>query len=142
MTVRKGYSRSELAIFAGGKIDIPHSRFKEPYNCILRPNDRTGMGLIKFFETADVGLDTAADPKGAKLKAVGKGSIFAGRLRPGDVVTAVDKDATPDPEKFRRVLRRALANVGGEVAFHALRDGKAVTVVVAIPALPEAKARP
>ena len=137
-----GLRNSYLTIYAGGEIKIPHPKGIKPYGSVLRENDRTGLGLVKFFETKDAGLEAVADPKGVRLTAVHAKSIFDGRLLTKDVVTAIDKDATPDAEKFRRVLRRALANVGNEVVFHVLRDGKAVKVPVSIPALPATKEAP
>ena len=126
---------------AGGKFRTPGYQTKHLGGSIIRENYHDGLGIIKFFDPKQAGLEAEAAAKGVRLKAVHERTAFDGRLRVGDVVTAIDAEATPDPEKFRRALRRALAGVGTDAAFHVLRDGKAVEVTVRIPPLPAAAAK-
>ncbi len=71
------------------------------------------LGLVKFFETAQAGIEIEAAKGGVHVKAVDATKPFTkAGLRAGDVITAVDGQASPDPEVFRRQLRSALAREG------------------------------
>jgi hypothetical protein len=96
----------------------------------LKEGTSEPIAFVKFFELADVGLTAEDLPEheksnadGALLKEVRKGSPFAGGLRAGDVITAVEDKKTPTTEIFRRVLRRKLAEGGPNITF-SIRRGK------------------
>jgi S1-C subfamily serine protease len=53
-------------------------------------------------------------------------------LRAGDVLAALDGTEVRDPEAFRRLLRRRVAE-GGLAQLRVLRDGKTTDVRVLLP---------
>lgn len=71
-------------------------------------------GFVKFFDPARAGVEVEPAKGGVRVKAVDGSKAFAkAGLRTGDVITAIDKEATADPEAFRRQLRSALARDQG-----------------------------
>jgi len=130
-TCRVQYS----VLLAGGKILLQKERKDFPRRgVIMRENDLSGLGVIKFFEPKSVGIEVGAGTDGVRVRHLRKETPFAKALRVGDVVTAIDRARTPTPEVFRRVLRKALANVGSDMAVSIRRDG--VTRGVKIPVEP------
>ena len=101
---------------------------------VMRENDLSGLGIIKFFEPKSVGIEVGAGTDGVQVRHLRKETPFAKVLSVGDVVTVIDRARTPSPEVFRRVLRKALANVGSDMAVSIRRDG--VTRDVKIPIEP------
>ena len=121
-------------ILAGGTFD-PGKTFKPKLSedrIIIRENDLSGLGLVKFFDPKAAGIEVEAGTGGVKVKHLGKDRPFAKQLRVGDVVTAIDRTASPTPEAFRRVLRKALANVGSDMVVSVMRDGKTVEVKIPV----------
>ncbi len=115
------------AVFAGGTITQarPASR---PAGCLLRPNDMSGPGVIKFFDPAKAGIEVLAAKEGVKVKKVHKGKPFARALREGDVVTAIGSARVDSPEGFRRVLRAALAEGTRFITLALRREDRPVEV--------------
>jgi S1-C subfamily serine protease len=64
-------------------------------------------GLVKFFDTRQVGLEVTAAPGGVAVS-----KVFAGKpvarsgLRPGGRVLAINGAKVANPEEFRRSVRR------------------------------------
>jgi membrane-associated protease RseP (regulator of RpoE activity) len=93
----------------------------------------TPLGFVKFFDPAREGIEVEAAKDGVRVKVAAEGKAFAkAGLRAGDVITAVDKEATADPEAFRRQLRSALAREEGPT-LRILRAGKAVELKIPAP---------
>jgi hypothetical protein len=71
------------------------------------------LGFVKFFDPTREGVEVEAAKGGVRVKAVDATKAFAkAGLRVGDVITAVDGQASANPEAFRRQLRSALAREG------------------------------
>jgi hypothetical protein len=109
---------------------------------------------VKFFDPANVGLtiwqlyrgdrpmpdnvilgDGRGHPDfgdGVWIEKIAKDSPFALGLRVHDIVTAVDAEKTPTKEKFRKVLRRKLAEGGPAITFTVRRAGKTLNVPIAV----------
>jgi hypothetical protein len=93
----------------------------------------TPLGFVKFFDPDREGIEVEAAKDGVRVKVAAEGKAFAkAGLRAGDVITAVDKEATADPEAFRRQLRSALAREEGPT-LRILRAGKAVELKIPAP---------
>ncbi len=76
----------------------------------LRERQTKFLDFVKFFEPSQAGIAVEAAKSGVRVKTVEASKPFAkAGLQVGDVITAVDKQATADPEIFRRQLRSALA---------------------------------
>jgi hypothetical protein len=96
-------------IIASGRLHIDkHSQIAKTAK--IRERQADLLGFVKFFETAQAGLEVEPAKGGVRVKTVDakKGFAKAG-LQAGDLITGVDKQATADPEGFRRQLRSALA---------------------------------
>jgi hypothetical protein len=88
------------------------------------------LGLVTFFDPAQVGITVEAAEGGVKVKSAEKGKPFAAAgLRAGDLVVALDGTAAKDAESFRRLLRAKVA-AGGEMAFKVRRGEEAVEIRV------------
>jgi hypothetical protein len=111
------------AVFAGGKVEYasPQPRL---HNCVIRPNDNTGLGVVKFFDPARAGIDMVESKEGLKVKKVHKDKPFASALHAGDVVTAVGDARVCSADAFRRALRAALAEGARSITLTAWREGK------------------
>jgi Do/DeqQ family serine protease len=98
--------------------------------------ERPWAGLGGQPVTPDVaeGLGLAR-PDGIVISQVHPQSGFAGVLRPGDVVAAVDGEPVNSPAEM--VYRLSLAGIGAEARITRLRDGVAETVTVGLIAAPD-----
>jgi Do/DeqQ family serine protease len=74
-------------------------------------------------------------PDGIVISQVHPQSAFAGVLRAGDVVAAVDGAAVNSPAEM--IYRLSLAGIGAEAAITRLRDGAAEEITVPLIAAPE-----
>jgi hypothetical protein len=128
-------------LVAGGRVHIREPVDPHTHKCLIRENDRVGLGILKFFDPKQAGLEATPGPRGVRLTSVRKGTPFYGRLLADDVITAIDGEPTPGPGPFRRALRRALAGVGTDAAFRVLRRGETHVVKVRIPSLQAAPAK-
>mgnify|MGYP002778614160 CR=1 FL=1 len=95
---------------------------KQSLGIVASPTKRP-LGLIRFFEVADVGLTLDA----CKVSNV-VGPLAKAGVQSGDVFTHVDGVAVKDAEALRKALRRRYAILGFG-AFTLTRDGKPLTVV-------------
>ena len=95
---------------------------KQSLGIVASPTKRP-LGLIRFFEVADVGLTLDA----CKVTKV-TGPLAKAGVKPGDVFTHIDGVAVKDAEALRQALRRRYA-ILGYGAFTLTRDGKPLTVV-------------
>jgi len=88
------------------------------------------LGLVKFFDPAEVGLKVESGEDRIRVKEATKGQRFAtAGLRPDDVIAAIDGTPVKDVEAFRRLLRAKLA-VEGEMVFQVRRGEKVVEIPV------------
>lgn len=102
---------------------IKQGMFIKPGANRLYPNSKHPLGLVRFFEVADVGLTL----EGLKVTKV-TGPLATAGMKPGDVFTHVDGVAVADGEALRKALRRRYA-ILGYGAFQVQRDGKPLTFV-------------
>ena len=90
----------------------------------LEEKARRPLGIVRFFELADVGLslDALSVQTIAPLSRLGR----AGLLK-GDRFVSIDGTEAKDAEAVRRLLRKRFA-LGGVGTFVVKRDGKMVTL--------------
>src|SRR5262249_3636290 len=95
-------------------------------NSTIRDRAPGLLGWIRFFETADAGVQVAAADGGVTVSKLADGQPPAkAGLKVGDVITAVDGKLAKDPETFRRLLRRG--TVMDQTVFMVKRGGKDMT---------------
>ncbi len=98
--------------------------------------ERPWAGLGGQPVTPDVAEGLGLDrPDGIVISQVHPQSGFAGVLRPGDVVAAVDGEAVNSPAEM--VYRLSLAGIGAEATIARLRDGAAEEITVGLIAAPD-----
>jgi len=105
----------------------------------IKQNQRVPLG-VRFFETADVGIEVAAVAKGIKVEKLSPDFPPAkAGLTVGDIILEVDDKKLVDPEVCRRQLRRAY--VQGEAVFKVQRGNKQLELTVTFAGfdLPKAK---
>jgi len=111
-----GYRRCKIQPGEGLILD------KQSLGIVASPTKRP-LGLIRFFEVADVGLTLDA----CKVTKV-TGPLAKAGVQSGDVFTHVDGVAVKDAEVIRKALRRRYA-ILGYGAFTLSREGKSLTIV-------------
>jgi hypothetical protein len=91
---------------------------------VILENQSHPLGLVRFFELSQAGVEVAAAPKGVRITRLVPLTAF-GRsdLRLGDVVTAVGGEVVSSADSFRRLLRRWDAEEE-PIDLHFLRAGK------------------
>ena len=87
-----------------------------------------------------LGYDVRARPRGALVIGVFADAPAAGKLRPGDVLVAVDGVPVRTPDELRREIGRR--KPGSRVRLTVRRDGKATTVIVGTVPNPNDPSRP
>jgi hypothetical protein len=124
-------SSDHCVVIAGGTIKQagqgPHSG-----SSILRPNDTSGLGVIKFFDPARVGIEVTPGKGGVLVKKAHKGKPYAAVLHEGDLITSIGEAKVPSPEEFRRRLRAALAEGTKTITLTISRSGKTFDVQVRV----------
>jgi hypothetical protein len=127
-TIRCDGDVRDSRLISCGKIDL-----KQParvYDSKVLEKEAKPLGLITFFDPADVGIKVESAEGGVRVKEAEKGKPFAAAgLRADDLVTALDGEAVKDAESFRRLLRAKLA-VEGTTTFTVRRGDKTVEVAV------------
>jgi hypothetical protein len=95
----------------------------------VKDNSADLLGLIKFFEVADAGLEVAKTDSGITVTKVAERQLpqKAG-VRTLDVIIAIDDTAAKDVEQFRRLLRKAVAKESAKLRIR--RDGKEMELTV------------
>jgi hypothetical protein len=123
-------------LIARGGVDVEESAYRrrtippgeawildeQSLGIVASPTKRP-LGLVRFFEVADVGLTLDA----CKVTKV-IGPLAKAGVQSGDMFTHVDGVAVKDAEALRKALRRRYA-ILGYGAFTLTRDGKPLTVV-------------
>jgi S1-C subfamily serine protease len=122
---------SRVVVLAGGSVSYagPAPRLRDN---VVREKDTSGLGVVKFFDPARLGVEVVEGKDGVRVKKAAKDKAFAAVLRPGDMVTAVGSARVCSVEAFRARLRAALAEGTRSIALTVRRDGKdrAVRVLV------------
>lgn len=99
-------------------------------NNIIKENDSTLGGLVKFFETSHVGISVEPAEQGVRVVKLTENKSFAqGGLRNGDILLALDEVPIRSPDSFRRLLRGKLAQAN-PLAFKVRRSEKVLTIRV------------
>jgi hypothetical protein len=110
-------SVSHSSIFAGGSaatfVPSPRGYVISPqrpnlHNSILRENDTDGLGVVRFFDEREEGIEVLPNKCGVLVKEARRDRPYAA-LRPGDVITAIDGIDVSSPDTFRTTLRMRLA---------------------------------
>lgn len=100
-------------------------------DCTIHAKKANALGFVKFFETAEAGVEVAAAEGAVRVLKVHAGKRFArAGLRSGDIVLSVGGTAADSPESFRRLLRKHLAGED-DFALRVRRHGQTVEVAVA-----------
>jgi hypothetical protein len=100
---------SSCILIATGKVKLGSTAGG---GCVIIENARKALGLIKFYDVRQAGIEVAKSAKGMVVKKVLKGKPFAeaGICR-GDCILALDGARVSSPQVFRRLVRRnAMAN--------------------------------
>ena len=117
-------------VLSGGPVEFGTNKQKQvgrSVNSTIRERTPKLLGWVRFFETADAGIDVTAADGGVKVAKLTDGLPLAkAGLKVGDVITAVDGKPAANPETFRRLLRRG--TVMDQTAFAVKRGDKALTV--------------
>ncbi|MBY0455958.1 MAG: PDZ domain-containing protein [Gemmataceae bacterium] len=126
--IAKGSHTSDGLLFAGGKIDVP-AFGKGAKERVEKAGVKECPFPVRFFETADVGVEAAFKDGKLTVAKLTPGSPLAKHgVKEGDVVTRVnDKDIT-SADDFRRELRYSVALEAG--ILHITRSDQKVTRVV------------
>lgn len=119
-------------VLAGGTVKFGTNKQNQVgrnVNSTIRDRDPKLLGWVRFFETAEAGVEVTVDAGGVEVAKLidGLPPVKAG-LKVGDVITAVDGKPAKDPETFRRLLRRG--TVMDQTVFAVKRSGKDVAVTV------------
>ncbi|MBI1913153.1 MAG: PDZ domain-containing protein [Planctomycetes bacterium] len=97
-------------------------------NSVIKEKDPNPLGFVKFFDPARAGIEVNQADGGVRIKAATEGKRFArAGLKAGDVIATIDGEAIKDPESFRRLLRRKLAE-GGKGKLNVRRGEKTLEV--------------
>jgi hypothetical protein len=87
------------------------------------------LGLLQFFNPAQVGVEVSAANGKLCVAKVEKGKPFAkAGFRKGDEILAIDKAQVRSPEEFRNLLRRRI--IEGRANFSVRRNGKTLDISV------------
>jgi hypothetical protein len=119
-------------VVAGGTIVRQPGRTEEFENPVLREKDASGLGVIKFFDPARVGIEVTAARQGVQVKKAHAGKPFATLLREGDVVQAIGDSKVGSVEAFRKALRAELAEGTKSITLSLRRDGQVLDVRVPV----------
>lgn len=123
-----GYS----LLHAGGRVTVapgPGNTKPPPGNNIKAGTNRP-LDFVRFFETADLGIEVAPGGNGVRIVKVTAASPPAkAGLQVGDVVLRMDVEDSADVETFRRQLRRAF--VQGQAVVELRRGDKVLELPIA-----------
>lgn len=102
----------------------------------LEEKARHPLQFVRFFETADVGIEVAPAAKGVTVHGLQAWSQAAqAGAQQGDIITALDGVQVDSPVTFRRLVCQALARERSTLRIQ--RDGSSVDVVVSFRCLDE-----
>jgi hypothetical protein len=89
------------------------------------------FGPVRFFETTNVGVEAAPCKFAVRVTAVdGKKAFAKAGLKVGDLVTSLNASEATTPERFRRLLRRAIADGSAAAELRVRRGDQWLTVRV------------
>lgn len=128
----------ESILVATGTVKInndPPELAKLVKHGIIIEHAREPLGLIKFFDPKQVGIEVDAVGDGVAVKKVLDGQTFAkAEFKEGDRVLAVCGTNIESPEQFRRLVRRSAAS-GKDTMFKVRRGDRTLelTVTLSVP---------
>jgi membrane-associated protease RseP (regulator of RpoE activity) len=128
--VAKGSSTHNGILLAGGKIDVPKTRnSKESKERVEKAEVKENPFGVRFFETADVGTETAMKEGALTITKLTAGSpLTKYGVKEGDVVTQLNDKAIKTANDFRRELRYSVALEAG--ILHIKRGNENITRIV------------
>jgi serine protease Do len=135
MPPREGMDRSPLDRLLVPPRPDQRGNFPPPSEPAGKP--RLGITLLPLSEQHAESLGVTGK-KGVLVSSVIEGTPGAGKLRAGDVITAVDGKEVREPEELTRIVRE---KSDGTLALKVIRDKKQISVDVALPALPAQEGR-
>lgn len=126
----KGSDARVGLLLAGGKIDVPPRLGAEESKLRVEKAGVKGCPFpVRFFETADVGVEAALKGGAVRVTKLTPGSPLAKHdVKEGDAVTRVNDTDIKTVDDLRRELRYSVALEAG--VFHITRDGEKTTRVV------------
>ncbi len=101
------------------------SSFQERREQNLRAMSRS-QEIAAAVALRELDFDVGSDPEGALVLAVAEDAPAAGKLKPDDVIVAVDGTAVATPDDLRRLIGR---NEVGDTVRLGLRDGESTRTV-------------
>jgi hypothetical protein len=94
-----------------GTVQVPKDT--DGKDTLIQEKEPNPLGFVKFFDPARAGIEVRQAEDGVRVKTAFEGKRFArAGLKAGDLIAALDGEAIKDPESFRRLLRRKLAEGG------------------------------
>jgi hypothetical protein len=116
-------------VITTGDVKVKKGRLDDPQSLVIE-HAHEALGLLKFFDPRQVGLEVAESAGGVAVKSAVAGKPFAkAGFHNGDLLTEVDGKAVTGAKQFRRLLRRAVAD-GGETWFTVRRAGQVLQLSV------------
>jgi membrane-associated protease RseP (regulator of RpoE activity) len=107
-------------VVAGGKVEC-----RRRQDSIIREGNPKLLGWVRFFETADAGVEVAKADNDVRVeKATPDQPPAKAGLRVGDAIISIDGTKITDPDQFRRLLRKS--TTGDSTKFTVRRDGKSL----------------
>jgi PDZ domain-containing protein len=96
----------------------------------LKDNSANLLGLVKFFETSQVGVEVAGDEGGVKVTRISEGKPFArAGLKSNDLILSLGGIPANSVGAFRRSLRTKVA-LNQPAILQVRRDGKEIEIKV------------
>jgi hypothetical protein len=128
--VAEGSSTQRGLLLAGGKIDVPRTRMsKDSKERVEKAGVKENPFGVRFFETADVGVETAMKGDALTITKLTLGSpLTKYGVQVGDVVRQLNEKAVKTANDFRRELRYSVALEAG--IFHITRGDQKITRIV------------
>jgi membrane-associated protease RseP (regulator of RpoE activity) len=126
-------SAGDCLLIAAGTVKLTDDRRQEGKNSyVIIENAREALGLVKFYDTLQAGIEVAEAEGVVTVKKVPDGKPFAkAGLREGDRVLAVNGTKIGDAAALRKVIRQsAMANK--EAVFKVKRAEQTLELTVAL----------
>ncbi len=126
--VTKGLGNADALLYAGGKVDVPELK-STPRKRVEKSGVKENPFPVRFFETADVGVEAALKGDALTITKLTPGSpLTKSGVKEGDVVTQMNEKVIKSANDFRRELRYSVALEAG--IFHITRGNEKITRVV------------
>jgi hypothetical protein len=136
-SANKGPAIANSTIISASTVEVPKGA--KVINTFIKEHQPDALGLIKFFDPAQVGIQVEEAQDTVRIKKLDAGKMFAkAGLQAGDLVLAMDMAPVPSVAAFRKMLRHSLAGQKS-LLFDVQRAGNTLTISVLNKAEPTPK---